>query len=558
MGFLLVPLAVGGSGWLLLNVVPDNAPDAQELRSLQIRYEFTENYHYAKIERDYVDPVESFLAENKETFKIDQVFSSFGNNNASTEIYLHVDEIGQEEMEDIRGKISAGLPVIPGCRIELSGASGRQNREGIGVSLYGDDPQVLEGLLKEARARLRKHPDFSQVSSTRDSTREEVQIRLRRDLARRYGVSTQSVSEILGILMRGRQVRGFRTSEGEVDVIIRLRPEDRSGLEDLRSAVVGYGDEGEEVLLSHVADLRIEKVAAQIQREDRQTFANFFATYSGDKRDEGIEQVKAVMDGLDYPAGYGWSLGFWTRRNQQSDQEWVFNILLALFMVYFVMASLFESLTHPLAIMLSLPFAVVGIAGLSAHHRNTLQPDGQDRNPGAHRNRGEQRHRPPRPDQHPAPPGGRPPPRHSGGMPGSLSTHRDDGDHHGCGPDSTGLQLQQLFRHSVLSHGPHRHGRTHRLHGADSGGAAHLLHPLRRPDPVAETELAIQRPVRVERRERRLTGAASGQCSEDWKSRDRAALQSESALRTPLRIGPEDGLLDHRSLAKPFHSVSLK
>ena len=363
VGFLMVPLLVAGSTWLLLNVVPDNAPDAQEPGSLRISYEFTENYHYAKIERDYVDPVESFLAENKEAFKIDQVFSSFSNNSASTEIFLHGDQFSLEETEEIRLKISDGLPVIPGCRIELSGQSGRQNREGISVSLYGDDPRVLERLLREARAGLRQNPDFSQVSTPRDSTREEVQIRLRRDLARRYGVSTQSVSQILGILMRGRQVRGFRTPEGEVDVIVRLRPEDRSGLEDLRSAVVGYGDDGEEILLSQVAELRIEKVAAQIQREDRQTYANFFATYSGDKKDEGIRQMTEVMDGLDYPAGYGWSLGFWTRRNQQSDQEWIFNILLALFMVYFVMASLFESLTHPLAIMLSLPFSVVGIAG---------------------------------------------------------------------------------------------------------------------------------------------------------------------------------------------------
>ena len=363
VGFLMVPLLVAGSTWLLLNVVPDNAPDAQEPGSLRISYEFTENYHYAKIERDYVDPVESFLAENKEAFKIDQVFSSFSNNSASTEIFLHGDQVSLEETEEIRLKISDGLPVIPGCRIELSGQSGRQNREGISVSLYGDDHRVLERLLRDARDRLRQRPDFSQVSAPRDSTREEVQIRLRRDLARRYGVSTQSVSQILGILMRGRQVRGFRTPEGEVDVIVRLRPEDRSGLEDLRSAVVGYGDDGEEILLSQVAELRIEKVAAQIQREDRQTYANFFATYSGDKKDEGIRQMTEVMDGLDYPEGYGWSLGFWTRRNQQSDQEWIFNILLALFMVYFVMASLFESLTHPLAIMLSLPFSVVGIAG---------------------------------------------------------------------------------------------------------------------------------------------------------------------------------------------------
>ena len=272
------------------------------------------------------------------------------------------------------------------------------------MSLYGDDPQVLEGLLSEARTRLRQHPDFSQVSAPRDSTREEVQIRLRRDLARRYGVSTQSVSEILGILMRGRQVRGFRTSEGEVDVIIRLRPEDRSGLEDLRSAVVGYGDEGEEILLSQVADLRIEKVAAQVQREDRQTYANFFATYSGDKRDEGIRQMTVVMDGLDYPDGYGWSLGFWTRRNQQSDQEWVFNILLALFMVYFVMASLFESLTHPLAIMLSLPFSVVESPAFCSSPGTPFNVMAKIGMPRAHRNRGKQRHRPPRPDQYPTPP----------------------------------------------------------------------------------------------------------------------------------------------------------
>ena len=364
VGFLLVPLAVAGSGWLLLNVVPDNAPEAQEQDRLLIRYEFTENYHYAKIERDYVDPVESFLAENKDALKIDQVFSSFSDNFASTEIYLHVDEIGLEEMEEIRRKISNGLPVIPGCRIELSGQSGRQNREGINVNLFGDDPQVLDRLLREARTRLRKYPDFSQVSAPRDSIREEVQIRMRRELARRYGVSTQSVSEILGILMRGRQVRGFRTEEGEVDVIVRLRPEDRRGLEDLRSAVVGYGDEGAEILLSQVADLRVEKVAAEVRREDRQTYANLVATYSGDKRDEGIRQMKEVMDGLDYPEGYGWSLGFFTKQREQQDQEWVFNILLALFMVYFVMASLFESLTHPLAIMLSLPFSVVGIAGL--------------------------------------------------------------------------------------------------------------------------------------------------------------------------------------------------
>jgi HAE1 family hydrophobic/amphiphilic exporter-1 len=72
--------------------------------------------------------------------------------------------------------------------------------------------------------------------------------------------------------------------------------------------------------------------------------------------------LEDVMKSITYPDGYGWSFGFWTQREEQEDKEFLFNMLLALFMVYLVMASLFESLIHPFAIMLSLPFGLVGVA----------------------------------------------------------------------------------------------------------------------------------------------------------------------------------------------------
>jgi HAE1 family hydrophobic/amphiphilic exporter-1 len=84
--------------------------------------------------------------------------------------------------------------------------------------------------------------------------------------------------------------------------------------------------------------------------------------YAGDKRDEGRQQLEEVMRSLNYPPGYGWRFGFWTQREEQEDKDFLFSMLLALFMVYFVMAALFESLTHPFAIMLSLPFGLVGVA----------------------------------------------------------------------------------------------------------------------------------------------------------------------------------------------------
>ena len=83
--------------------------------------------------------------------------------------------------------------------------------------------------------------------------------------------------------------------------------------------------------------------------------------YSGDKFDEGKELVKTTLAKVDIPAGYSWTFGFRTRARDDQNNDFVFNLLLAIFMVYFVMASLFESLAHPFAILLSLFLAVPGV-----------------------------------------------------------------------------------------------------------------------------------------------------------------------------------------------------
>lgn len=361
VGIAIVPLCVVGSAWLLMNKVPDNSPEAEELGSLEIQYEFSENYHYAKIEQDYVGPVERFLLGNRGRFKITEVFSRYSNDDAFTEVYFDKNRITLEEMERIRKELSERLPVIPGARIRLGRQSGARAENFINASLYGDRPETLQALAREARRRLLSRPDFDEVYTDLNRAQEEVAIRLDRALARKYGISAQSVSDLLAIVVRGRQVRGFRTARGEVDIIVRLQSADRDSLQDLKSVVVGRGRDGQEIQLSQVADLEIQKIPATLRREDRRTYSELWAVYSGEKRDEGMKQVTEVMNSLTYPPGYGWSYGFWTRRQQSEDRDFLFNILLALFMVYFVMASLFESFAHPFAIMFSLPFAVVGI-----------------------------------------------------------------------------------------------------------------------------------------------------------------------------------------------------
>ena len=115
----------GLSLWLLINKVPDNTPEAQDLRRITINYEFSENFHYAKIERDYVNPVDSFLLSNKERLKITDVQSDFGNNYAGTSVHFDKETMTLEDVQRTRNEIKKGLPVIPGAKISVGGSAPR-------------------------------------------------------------------------------------------------------------------------------------------------------------------------------------------------------------------------------------------------------------------------------------------------------------------------------------------------------------------------------------------------------------------------------------------------
>ncbi len=360
VGLVAVPAILGVAGWALVEVVPDHSPDATSLSSIRIAYEFSENYHYAKIERDYVIPVEDVLHANMERFKLKSTSSGYTNNGAWTRAYLDPDKISHEEVGEIRKAIKDVLPVIPGATIELGRESGG-DRNWITANIYGDDPNVLREISQEARQALLKTDGITEVYTGLRGARDEVRVRLRRDISRKYGISPQTVAQVLGITVRSQRMRDFRTPEGEVELWVGLDPADMQSIDDLKSIVVGGGPAGEQILLGNVAELGVYDVAGQVTRENRRLFSEIQAVYGGGRMDEGREAFKETLDSVQYPAGYNWSYGFWTMQQSEDVAEFVFSMLLALVMVYFVMAALFESLLHPFAIMFALPFSVVGI-----------------------------------------------------------------------------------------------------------------------------------------------------------------------------------------------------
>lgn len=130
-------------------------------------------------------------------------------------------------------------------------------------------------------------------------------------------------------------------------------------LDQLQNLVM-HTTEGEKVPLAAVAALNQRPGREHIQRDNRLTSVWVTARYRDGTRDDYIPQVEAALGEMDFPYGYRWTFGQWESRQKEQSKEFLTNLLLALMLVFAVMAGLFESVRQALALMVSLPFALSG------------------------------------------------------------------------------------------------------------------------------------------------------------------------------------------------------
>jgi HAE1 family hydrophobic/amphiphilic exporter-1 len=183
-----------------------------------------------------------------------------------------------------------------------------------------------------------------------------------RERAMQYGLTTAQVGGSVAQFFRGRPLARFRGPQGEVEVQARLAETDRQSLERLRSMPLEVPGAVQTVPLAAVADFRTVRTPSAVERQQRHSILSVHGNYDSKKAGDVRARVRGVMDGMAFPTGYSWSFGQGFEEEDETQKEMLINLLLALALVYLVMAALFESLLHPFAIMFALPFAFVGIA----------------------------------------------------------------------------------------------------------------------------------------------------------------------------------------------------
>ena len=354
----LVVLALGSAAVPMMLVETDMFP-MDQTRRVFLQYHLDGNYPLAKV-KESVDRIEDYLYANREAFDIREVYSYYDEQGtANSVILLTEDDEAKLPAQEITRRILEGLPRIaigrPSFEWERSGGA-----ENLNVTLTGSSSQVLRELAEDAVRLLGPVEGLSGVVSEAGAGEQEVQVRVDREKANQLGFSTQQVAEAVAIAIRGIDLREFKGEEGEIPVRLQLREADRESLTDLRDIKLRNAA-GEAVPLTSLVRLSETSGPAEIRRIDRQTGLRVTATLDGITSEEARERISERMDLMQLPPGYAWQFGGGFDDDQEAMQRMLFNILLAIAIIYIVLAAQFESLIYPASMVCTILFSVIGV-----------------------------------------------------------------------------------------------------------------------------------------------------------------------------------------------------
>ena len=339
------------------NMNVDMFPNTEE-RELYLQYNLNSTYTLERVKQT-VDKVEKYLYDNKEKFEIESVYTYYEPQNATSTIILVGDEDATKSVKLIKKEIEEGLPVVTIGEPAFEYRS-RSGNEAIRVFVQGESMDVLEELAEQVEWRMAQIPGLTDIKSEAEAGRDEVRLTIDHERARSYGLTSSGVAQAVSASVRGRNLRKIRGPESEIDVILALQNADRQSISDLQELPIAIGAD-QSVKLSSIATFEEGQGPGRIFRENRKTSLGISIVLDDITMDDARPKITAVMDQINYPAGYRWSYGRSFSEDTEAMNQMLFNIFVAFFLIYLVMAALFESLMYPTSILACIFYGIVGI-----------------------------------------------------------------------------------------------------------------------------------------------------------------------------------------------------
>ncbi|RNC71338.1 MAG: efflux RND transporter permease subunit [Desulfuromonadales bacterium] len=315
------------------------------------------------------------LAALKDIPEIDHTYATIGAGDSGTVrdglLYLKLKERSDRTrnqftlQKDVRERLRkiAGITFS----IEEVGQIGGA-RKPLNVDLKGEDLTVLKQLGLRLKEELYTVPGIVDLSMTLEHDIPEYRLKVDRDKALSAGVTTSDIVGALGRLVGGEAISTYEDEDGDaVDVRVRLPEALRQNPSQVSDLKVSVADGNGGVKLVPVASMVTTRVAAsatEINRRDLARQVTVSANLDNLPIGTAVKHVEAASKRITMPPGYSIDLSGEAEDMAESFGYMGESLLLAVVFVFLILAAQFESFFEPLAIMLSLPLSIVGMAGM--------------------------------------------------------------------------------------------------------------------------------------------------------------------------------------------------
>jgi len=269
-----------------------------------------------------------------------------------------------EIAQDLRRRLTGN---VPGMEIRVRAPQGEfimerilGGDEGLTVEIRGHDLTTLDALARNVGKLIVNVPGITDVLYSLEAGIPQQEIRVNRDKVADLGLSVRDVTKLLQTAVAGSKAGEYRTGGNSYRILVQLKDAEKRSLDEILDLTLTTAS-GEKVALRNVVTSEPSRGPILIDRKDQQRRVTVNANIAGRDMGSVALDVQALLNQIPRPVGYDLKVAGNFEEQQKAFKELVVSLVLALILVYMVLACQYESFRDPLVVMFSVPLAAVGV-----------------------------------------------------------------------------------------------------------------------------------------------------------------------------------------------------
>ncbi|MDH3267165.1 MAG: efflux RND transporter permease subunit, partial [Gammaproteobacteria bacterium] len=266
---------------------------------------------------------------------------------------------GRLEEEAAMNAMRQQLSKLPGVQYEFSRPSLMTFASPLQIEISGFDLARLEAANNVIVGKMQGSDRFTDIKTTIELGNPEIQIVFDQERAAALGLSVRDIADRVVANVRGELATRYTWRDKKIDVLVRSVDTTKASIAEIRNIIVNPAA-NRPVTLQAVADISVARGPAEIRRVAQERVALISANLAYGDLGAAVAEANSIIAGTAMPQGISAMVSGQNEEMQDSFRSMQFALALAVFLVYLVMASQFESLIHPLVILFTIPLALVG------------------------------------------------------------------------------------------------------------------------------------------------------------------------------------------------------